>query len=65
MPSYDFRALVGFTRSQQPKGIANLLFALAPDVSFQRAWVLDVRKNLGWFIVEKVTFLSGVDMLSS
>ena len=37
---YDFRARVGFTRSQQPQGIANLLFTLAPDVSFQRGFLM-------------------------
>ena len=41
MPSYDFRARVGLTRSQ---GVANLLFTLcAPDVSFQRGFLIYVK----------------------
>ena len=41
MPSYDFRARVFLTRSQ---GVANLLFTLcAPDVSFQRGFLIDVK----------------------
>ena len=38
MPSHDFRARVGLTRSQ---GVANLLFTLcAPEVSFERECAL-------------------------
>ena len=41
MPSYDFRARVGLTRSQ---GVANLLYTLcAPDVSFQRGFLIYVK----------------------
>ena len=41
MPSYDFRARVGLTRSQ---GVGNLLFTLcAPDVSFQRGFLIYVK----------------------
>ena len=41
MPSYDFRARVGLTRSQ---GVANLLFTLcAPGVSFQRGFLIYVK----------------------
>ena len=41
MPSNDFRARVGLTRSQ---GVANLLFTLcAPDVSFQRGFLIYVK----------------------
>ena len=45
MPSYDFRARVGLTRSQ---GVANLLFTLcAPDVSFQRGFLIYVKIRAG------------------
>ena len=41
MPSYEFRARVGLTRSQ---GVANLLSTLcAPDVSFQRGFLIYVK----------------------
>ena len=41
MPSYEFRARVGLTRSQ---GVANLLSTLcAPDVSFQREFLIYVK----------------------
>ena len=42
----------GLTRSQ---GVKNLLFPLCSRC-FVSAWVLDLRKNAGWFTVEKVPF---------
>ena len=40
LPSYDFHVRVGLTRSQ---GVANLLFTLAPDVSFEHGFLISVK----------------------
>ena len=53
IPSYGYRAKL--TRASHAQGVKNLLFPLCSRC-FVSAWVLDLRKNAGWFTVEKVPF---------
>ena len=59
MPLYDFRTRVGLTRSL---GVANLLFTLAPDISFQRGFLIYVKIRAD---LQAKSSISLVDNLSS